>query len=83
MFKKDRKIANQKAMINNRDKMIERLCNEKHELQEENRDLRFENEEQKDLIAEIFDRAVKCPLGSEKIVLGKIKELTRDYQSKN
>lgn len=35
------------------------------------------------LLNEIADRAFSCPLDSEKIVLNKIKELVRDYQSAN
>lgn len=35
------------------------------------------------LLTEIADRAFCCPLDSEKIVLNKIKELVRDYQSEN
>ncbi len=52
-------------------------------IKEENKDLRFENEESINLLQEIADRAFTCPLDSEKIVLNKIKELVRDYQSEN
>ena len=52
-------------------------------IKEENKDLRFENEENNNLLQEIADRAFTCPLDSEKIVLDKIKELVRDYQSEN
>ena len=52
-------------------------------LHEENKELRFENEELTDLLTEIADRTATCPLDSEKIVLDKIKELVRDYQSEN
>ena len=81
--KKDRKIANQKAMISNRDEMINRLKEENLCLYQENKDLRFEHEEIKELLLNILDRAVTCPLGNEKIALDKIKELVRDYQSEN
>ena len=52
-------------------------------IKEENKDLRFEKEESINLLQEIADRAFTCPLDSEKIVLDKIKELVRDYQSEN
>lgn len=58
--RKDRKIANQKAMIKNRDKLIGDLMKAKAELKEENlavhnenKDLRFENEVLKRKIAEL------------------------------
>ena len=35
------------------------------------------------LLKEVADRVITCPLDSEKIVLGKIKELVHNYQSKN
>lgn len=42
-----------------------------------------ENMKLQDLLKDVADRTVDCPLDSEKIVLNKIKELVRDYQSKN
>ena len=83
MTKKDRKIANQKAMISNRDRLIGEMEEQAEILHEENKDLKFENEEFRELLTEIADRAFSCPLDSEKIVLNKIKELVRDYQSEN
>ena len=83
MTRKDRKIANQKAMINNRDRLIGDMEEQAKALYEENKDLRFENEEFRELLTEIADRTITCPLDSEKIVLNKIKELVRDYQSTN
>ena len=83
MTRKDRKIANQKAMISNRDRLIGDMEEQAKALHEENKDLRFENEELRELLTEIADRTIICPLDSEKIVLNKIKELVRDYQSTN
>lgn len=83
MTKKDRKIANQKARISNRDRLIRDMQEQAKVLHEENKDLRFKNEELVELLNEIADRAFTCPLDSEKIVLDKIKELVRDYQSEN
>ena len=42
-----------------------------------------ENMKLQDLLKDVADRTVACPVGSEKIVLNKIKELVHDYQSKN
>lgn len=83
MTKKDRKIANQKAMISNRDRLIGDMEEQAKTLHEENKDLRFVNEELRELLTEIADRAFSYPLDSEKIVLDKIKDLTRSYQSEN
>lgn len=70
MFKKDRKIANQKAMIRNRDKLIERQLEEKVALRK--------------LVSEIKVVANSNLYGSDgKVYLGKIKELIRDFEAKN
>ena len=88
--RKDRKIANQKAMIKNRDKLIEDLMKAKAELKKENlavhnenKDLRFENEEQKEFINRISKIATANSYNNEKAILDKIKELVNDYQSNN
>lgn len=39
------------------------------------------NKKMFNLLNEVADRAVQCPLGSEKIVLQKIIDLTRTYQT--
>ena len=74
----------------NRDILIEDLKSkeaiQKQEnlaLYEENKDLRFENEEQKDFISRI-DRLVNSnKYNNEKAILSKLKELVSDYQSLN
>ena len=66
-----------------RSREVRELNGENRAVYEENKDLRFENEEIIELLTEIADRAFCCPLDSEKIVLDKIKELVRDYQSEN
>lgn len=83
MTKKDRKIANQKAMIENRDKLIKDFQWKLKITKQSNEDLRNDNEKLICLLTEVADRAICCPLDSEKIVLAKIKELVHDYQSKN
>ena len=73
--KKNRKIANQKAMIDNRDKFIEKLGQENIELYNENKDLRFENEELRDTLKEIL-RLEECnTYGNDKAISSRIKEL--------
>lgn len=42
-----------------------------------------ENMKLQDLLKDVADRTIACQLNSEKIVLNKIKELVRDYQSQN
>lgn len=42
-----------------------------------------ENTKLQKLLKDVADRTIACPVDSEKIVLNKIKELVRDYQSKN
>lgn len=81
MTKKDRKIANQKAMIENRDKFIKDLKSERDMQKSSNRDLRNENEELRLVISKVATLAFTHLVGREKETLGKIKELVRDYQS--
>lgn len=88
--RKDRRIANQKAMIQNRDILIKDLMKIKTELKEENlavynenKDLRFENEEQKELIDRIKSLVSCNKYNNEKAILDKMKELVEDYQSNN
>lgn len=42
-----------------------------------------ENMKLQDLLKDVADRTIACPVDNEKVVLNKIKELVRDYQSKN
>jgi hypothetical protein len=53
------------------------------DLQKKNKELRFENEEQKELIDRIARVATSNSYNNEKAILGKIKELISDYQSQN
>lgn len=45
--------------------------------------LKKENTKLQKLLKDVADRTIACPVDSEKIVLNKIKELVRDYQSQN
>lgn len=59
------------------------LIKENLTIKEENKDLKFENEEQLDLIKRIDKLVDSNKYNNEKAVLGTIKELVRDYQSIN
>lgn len=62
---------------------VEELTQENKILHEENKDLRFENEEQQYIINEIINLATSNTYNNEKIILNKIKELAYDSQSEN
>jgi cell division protein FtsB len=90
LTRKDRKIKNQEAKIENRNILIadlqkknEELSNENIAVYEENKDLRFENEEQRELIDRIKRIATSNAYNNEKAILGKIKELISDFDSQN
>ena len=59
------------------------LSNENIAVHEENKDLRFENEEQKELIDRIKRIATSNAYNNEKVILGKIKELISDAENQN
>lgn len=62
---------------------VRNLNRENLAVHNENKDLRFENEEQKELIERI-SKLVSCnKYNNEKAILDKIKELVNDYQSNN
>lgn len=77
------KVENRNILIANLQKKNEELSNENIAVHEENKDLRFENEEQKELIDRISRIATANTYNNEKAILGKIKELISDYQSQN
>lgn len=90
LTRKDRKIKNQEAKIENRNILIadlqkknEELSNENIAVYEENKDLRFENEEQRELIDRIKRIATSNAYNNEKAILGKIKELISDAENQN
>ena len=87
---KAKKKENYEAMIENRNILIadlqkknEELSNENIAVHEENKDLRFENEEQGELIDRIKRIATSNAYNNEKAILGKIKELISDSESQN
>ena len=73
--KKDRKIANQEAMIDNRNKLIKALETRNNMLKTANKDLRFENEELLSSMKQILNLSTSNTYNNDKIILSKIKEL--------
>lgn len=83
LFKKDRKIKNQEAMIKNRDILIGDMEKQAEVLNEENKELRFELEEKDILINKLEKLVDSNKYSNEKVFIEKIKELVHDYQSLN
>lgn len=77
MFKKDRKIANQKAMIENRDKLIGDLQEQKDYYKQMTREQRERLTKQDEVIESILRLASSNTYNNDKIVLSKIKELAK------
>lgn len=81
LTKKDKKILNQKSMIHNRDILIKDMEDQAKALYEENKDLRFENEEQSYLIERIERLVNSNKYNNEKAVLNKIKSILMTAKS--
>lgn len=79
----ERKVENRNILIADLRTENENLTKENLAVHEENKDLRFENDEQKELIDRITKIATANSYNNEKAILGKIKELISDYQSQN
>ena len=83
-------LKDAESRIKNKSMIIADLQNKNNELtkeniavHEENKELRFENEEQADLIKRISNLVSLNKYNNEKVFLNKIKELVSDYQSLN
>lgn len=79
----ERKVENRNILIADLQKKNGELSNENIAVHEENKDLRFENEEQRELIDRIKRIATSNAYNNEKAILGKIKELISDSESQN
>lgn len=79
----ERKIEDINILIADLQKQNKELTNENLAVHEENKDLRFENDEQKELIDRITKIATANSYNNEKAILGKIKELISDSKSQN
>lgn len=79
----ERKVENRNIIIADLQKKNKELSNENIAVYGENKDLRFENEEQGELIDRIKRIATSNAYNNEKAILGKIKELISDFDSQN
>ena len=79
----ERKVEDRNILIADLQKKNEELSNENIAVYEENKDLRFENEEQRELIDRRKRIATSNAYNNEKAILGKIKELISDSESQN
>lgn len=79
----ERKVENRNILIADLQKQNKELTNENIAVHEENKDLRFENEEQRELIDRIKRIATSNAYNNEKAILSKIKELISDSESQN
>lgn len=79
----ERKVENRNILIADLQKKNEELSNENIAVHGENKELRFENEEQRELIDRIKRIATSNAYNNEKAILGKIKELISDFDSQN
>ena len=79
----ERKVENRNILIADLQKKNKELSNENIAVYGENKDLRFENEEQGELIDRIKRIATSNAYNNEKAILGKIKELISEFDSQN
>ena len=79
----ERKVEDRNILIADLQKKNEELSNENIAVYEENKELRFENEEQGELIDRIARVATANAYNNAKVILSKIKELISDHQSQN
>ena len=77
------KIENRNVLIADLQNKNEELTKENLAVHEENKELRFESEEQRELIDRTRRIATSNTYNNEKAILNKIKELISDYQSTN
>lgn len=83
MFKKDRQIANQKAMIENRDKLIKDLQEQKIYYKEMSSQQRQENDFLRKIILKVEDLTTQNTYNNEQIILRKIKEVIQSANENN
>lgn len=78
---KSKQIANRDKLIDGQRAEIYQWQEENKALYNENKELRFDNEERSELIKRIKDLAESNSYNNEKIILNKIKELVKDFDS--
>lgn len=78
---KSKQIANRDKLIDGQRAEIHQHQEENKTLYEENKDLRFNNKELSELVRRIKNLAESNSYNNEKIILNKIKELVKDFDS--
>ena len=81
--KKDRQIANQKVMIENRDKLIKDLQEQKIYYKEMSSQQRQENDFLRKIILKVEDLTTQNTYNNEQIILHKIKEVIQSANENN
>ena len=86
MFKRNHKVENLTAKVTNRDRLIDKLVNRVDELKqenltvyEENKALRYENEELNERLNRIEKLATCNTYKNEKSILNKIREVISNH----
>lgn len=79
----EQKIENRNVLIADLIKVKRELIKENLAVYDENKDLRFENEEMSETLKRILSLTECNKYNNEKAILDKIKELVVDYQSQN
>ncbi len=74
-------IETKSKQISSRDKLIQEYRDEHKALYNENKELRFDNEELSELVQRIKKLAESNNYNNEKNILNKIKELVSDFDS--
>lgn len=82
LTKKDRKIRNQEAMIENRNVLIADMERQANTLYEENKDLKCGSQELRLLLHHII-KELYSNIKTDEQKIRKLKELVDDYQSTN
>lgn len=81
--KKDRKIANQKAMIENRNKLIKDLQEQKDYYKEMSIQQRAENDFLRDILTRVESLVTQNTYDNEKVILRKVKEVIQSANENN
>lgn len=81
--KKDRQIANQKAMIENRDKLIKDLQEQKDYYKEMSIQQRAENDFLRDILTRVESLVTQNTYDNEKVILRKVKEVIQSANENN
>lgn len=81
--KKDRQIANQKAMIENRNKLIKDLQEQKDYYKEMSIQQRAENDFLRDILTRVENLVTQNTYDNEKVILRKVKEVIQSANENN